>query len=86
MFVFRSGSSELEDLGNANEVAAARSKTTKDGVSLRSFRTEPNLRRHWTTEVKTAREKWDGPSLYSAMCSDNSGRRASRLDNMAAWY
>ena len=52
-------------------VAAECSKTTKDGVSLHLFPTDPNLRRIWTTKVKTTRVKWDGPTQYSALCSDH---------------
>ena len=43
-------------------VAAGCSNTTKDGVSLRRFPSDPKYRRIWTTEVKLTRAKWSGPT------------------------
>ena len=46
-------------------VAAGCSNTTKDGVSLHRFPSDPKYRRIiiWTTKVKLTRAKWSGHSF-----------------------
>ena len=41
----------------------------KDGVSLHKFPSDTKLKRLWVNFVKTHRQKWDGPSDYSFVCS-----------------
>ena len=43
-------------------VAAGCSNTTKDGVSLHRFLSDPKYTRIWTTKVKLTRAKWSGPT------------------------
>ena len=50
-------------------VAAGCSNTTKDGVSLHRFPSDPKYRRIWTTKVKLTRAKWSGPTEHSFLCS-----------------
>ena len=52
-------------------IAFGCSKTHKDDVSLFKFPTESNLRRAWILQVKRTRDKWDGPSEHSTLCSDH---------------
>ena len=47
------------------------SNTQKKGFSLFKFPTDTKLRRAWTLQVKRTRDKWDGPSKYSAICSQH---------------
>ena len=50
-------------------VAAGCSNSTKDGVSLHRFPSDPKYRRIWTTKVKLARAKWLGPTEHPFLCS-----------------
>ena len=50
-------------------VAAGCSNTTKDGVSLQRFPTDPKYRRIWTTKLKLTSAKWSGPTEHSFLCS-----------------
>ena len=50
-------------------VAAGCSNTTKDGVSLHRFPSDPKYRRIWMTKVKLTRAKWSGPTEHSFLCS-----------------
>ena len=51
-------------------VAAGCSNTTKDGVSLHRFLSDPKYRRIWTTEVKLTRAKWSRlMTEHSFLCS-----------------
>ena len=50
-------------------VAAGCSNTTKDGVSLHRFPSDPKYRRIWTIKVKLTRAKWSGPTEHSFLCS-----------------
>ena len=52
-------------------IAFGCSKTHKNDVSLFKFPTESNLRRAWILQVKRTRDKWDGPSEHSTLCSDH---------------
>ena len=45
------------------------SNTTKDGVSLQRFPSDPKYRRIWTTKVKLTRARWSGPMEHSSLCS-----------------
>ena len=49
-------------------VAAGCSNTTKDGVSLHWFPSDPKYRHIWTTKVKLTRAKWSGPTEHSFLC------------------
>ena len=50
-------------------VAAGCSNTYKSGVSLFLFPKDAQLRKKWTDQVKRTRDKWEGPSDYSVLCS-----------------
>lgn len=50
-------------------VAVGCSNTTDDGVSLFSFPKDPQLSKKWSEQVKRTRDKWDGPTKYSFLCS-----------------
>ena len=51
------------------------SNTTKDGVSLHRFPSDPKYRCIWTTKVKLTRAKWSGPTEHSFLCrADMLGR------------
>ena len=50
-------------------VAASCSNTTKDGVSLHQFPSDPKYRRIWTTKVKLTRAKRSGLTDHSFLCS-----------------
>ena len=50
-------------------VAAGCSNTTKDGVSLHRFPSDPKYRRIWTTKVKLTRAKRSGPTEHSFLRS-----------------
>lgn len=50
-------------------VAAGCSKTYKDGVSLFLFPKDPQMRKKWADQVKRTRDKWDGPTDHSVLCS-----------------
>ena len=50
-------------------VTAGCSNTTKDGVSLHRFPSNPKYRRIWMTKVKLTRAKWSGPMEQSFLCS-----------------
>ena len=50
-------------------VAAGCSNTTKDGVILHRFPSDPKYRHIWTTKVKLTRAKWSGPTEHSFLCS-----------------
>jgi len=52
-------------------IAFGCSKTHKDKVSLFKFPTKSQLRRAWILQVKRTRDKWDGPSEHSTLCSDH---------------
>ena len=43
----------------------------KKGSTLFGFPKDPKLRREWTLQVKRTRDKWRGPSDYSAVCSEH---------------
>ena len=50
-------------------IVAGCSNTTKDGVSLHRFLSDPKYRRIWTAAVKHTRAKWSGPTEHSMVCS-----------------
>lgn len=50
-------------------VAAGCDNTYKDGVSLFLFPKDPKLRKQWADQVRRTRDKWEGPSDYSVLCS-----------------
>ena len=50
-------------------VVAGCSNTTKDGVSLHRFPSDPKYRRIWTAAVNHTREKRLGPTEHSMVCS-----------------
>lgn len=52
-------------------VAAHCGNTHKDGYSMHSFPKDPTLRRQWVDFVKVKRVDWNGPTEYSAICSDH---------------
>ena len=47
------------------------SNTQEKGVSLFKFPTESKLRKTWTSQVQRTRDKWKGPSKYSAICCEH---------------
>ena len=47
------------------------SNTQEKGVSLFKFPTESKLRKAWTLQVQRTRDKWKGPSKYSAICCEH---------------
>ena len=49
-------------------VTAGCSNSTKDGISLHRFPSDPKYRRIWTTKVKLTRAKWLGPTEHSFLC------------------
>ena len=50
-------------------IAAGCSNTYKDGVSLFLFPKDPQMRKKWADQVKRTRDKWDGPTDHSVLCS-----------------
>ena len=50
-------------------VAAGCSNTYRDGVSLFLFPKDPQMRKKWADQVKRTRNKWDGPTDHSVLCS-----------------
>lgn len=42
---------------------------SNDGVSLFLFPKDPQLRKKWADQVKRTRDKWDGPTDNSILCS-----------------
>ena len=50
-------------------VAAGCSTTTGEGYSLHEFPRDIVIREKWTQAVKRFRDKWDGPSASSVLCS-----------------
>ena len=51
-------------------IASGCSNTNSNGVSLFYFLRDPALRMQWTKEVQRTCANWQGPSDYSALCSD----------------
>jgi hypothetical protein len=47
------------------------SNTQEKGVSLFKFPKESKLRKAWTLQVQRTRDKWKGPSKYSAICCEH---------------
>lgn len=47
------------------------SNSQNKGSTLFGFPKDPKLRREWTLQVKRTRDKWKGPSDYSAVCSEH---------------
>ena len=45
--------------------------TQKKGVSLFKFPEDSKLKKAWTQQVQRTRNKWKGPSAYSAVCSEH---------------
>ena len=45
--------------------------TQKKGVSLFKFPEDSKLKKAWTQQVQHTRDKWKGPSAYSAVCSEH---------------
>ena len=45
--------------------------TQKKGVSLFKFPEDSKLKKAWTQQVQRTRDKWKGPSAYSAVCSEH---------------
>ena len=52
-------------------MAAGCSKTHSDGVSLFKFPREEARRQEWVRQVKRTRDKWNGPSDSSVLCSNH---------------
>ena len=52
-------------------VAAGCSKTYKDEVSLFLFPKDPQMRKKWADQVNRTKDKWDGPSDQSVLCSSH---------------
>ena len=52
-------------------MAAGCSNTHSQGVSLFTFPREVKLKKQWIREVKKTRDKWQGPSESSVLCSDH---------------
>ena len=50
-------------------VAANCGNTNANGVSMHFFPKAEKERRQWIKFVKEKRDKWDGPTQYSALCS-----------------
>ena len=47
------------------------SNTQEKGVSLFKFPTDSKLRKAWILQVQRTRDKWRGPSKYSAICCEH---------------
>ena len=60
--------------------AADSSNTYKDGVSLFLFPKDPELRKKWADQVKRTRDKWDGPTDHSVLCSNHFDERCFEAD------
>lgn len=62
-------------------VAAGCSNTYSNGVS---FPKDPQLRKKWTDKVKRARDKWEGSSDDSVLCSCHFGEECFEPEAMLA--
>ena len=47
------------------------SNTQKKGVNLFKFPADDKLRKAWTLQVQRTRDKWKGPTEYSAVCCEH---------------
>ena len=54
-----------------NCVAFGCTNTQERGVTLFKFPVDSKLRKAWTLQVQRTRDKWSGPSKYSAICCEH---------------
>ena len=62
---------EIHSKMGRNCIVAGCTNTQKKGVSLFKFPTDDKLRKLWIMQVQRTRDKWNGPSVYSAVCSEH---------------